>query len=150
MGVLEKLGRLLAGFWLGLLGIAILLSFHICGFIASLAVGAGAATLIGHGTLGVVVFFGVAFSPFASRAPSRFQLHGHRYAKARLADHRTSNPRVGSSNLSERASEIKDLVSVVAYRFCAWETVGKLLQAVPPPHDCPPKKFRKRPTRRRP
>jgi hypothetical protein len=41
MGVLEKLGKLLAGFWLGLLGLAILLSFPVCGFIASLAVGAG-------------------------------------------------------------------------------------------------------------
>jgi hypothetical protein len=61
MGLLDRLGKLLAGFWLGLLGISILLSFPVCGFIASLAVGAGAATLIGHSTLGVVAFFGVAF-----------------------------------------------------------------------------------------
>lgn len=61
MGLLDRAGELLAGFWLALLGIAILLSFQICGFIASVAVGAGAAMLIGHGTLGVIFFFGVAF-----------------------------------------------------------------------------------------
>jgi hypothetical protein len=36
------------------------------------------------------------------------------------------------SRRSERASKIKGLSVVVAYRFCAWETVGKLLQATPP------------------
>jgi hypothetical protein len=41
---------------------------------------------------------------------------------------RTSNPRVGSSNLSERASKIKGLSGFFAYRFCPWETVGKLAQ----------------------
>jgi hypothetical protein len=61
MGLLEKVGKLLASFWLGIVGIAILLSFPICGFFASLAVGAGAGTLVGYGTLGVVVFFGTAF-----------------------------------------------------------------------------------------
>jgi hypothetical protein len=61
MALLEKLGKLLAGFWLGLLGIAILLSFPVCGFVASLAVGAGAGMLVGYGTPGAVAFFGVAF-----------------------------------------------------------------------------------------
>ena len=61
MDALEKLGKSLAGFWLGLLGIAILISFQVCGLIASLAVGAGVLVLVGHGTLGVVAFFVAAF-----------------------------------------------------------------------------------------
>jgi hypothetical protein len=61
MGLLERAGKLLARFWMGLLGIAILLSFHICGFLASLAVGAGAAMLVGYGTPGAVLFFVAAF-----------------------------------------------------------------------------------------
>jgi hypothetical protein len=61
MTVLEKMGKFLAGFWLALLGLAVLLSFPVCGFIASVAVGAGAGTLVGYGTPGVVAFFGVAF-----------------------------------------------------------------------------------------
>jgi hypothetical protein len=61
MAVFEKLGKLVAGFWLGLLGIAILLSFPVCGFIASLAIGAGVASLLEVGTLRIVAFFGCAF-----------------------------------------------------------------------------------------
>lgn len=59
---MEKLGKLLAGFWLGLLGIAILLSFPVCGLIASFAVGAGVLMLIGTGTFGVAAFFAAAFA----------------------------------------------------------------------------------------
>jgi hypothetical protein len=62
MEVLDRLGEVVAGFWLGLLGIAVLLSFPTCGFIGSLAVGAGAAMLVGGGTVGVIAFFVVAFA----------------------------------------------------------------------------------------
>jgi hypothetical protein len=61
MAALDRLGRFLASFWLALLGLALLLSFPICGFIASCAVGAGVAMLIGGGTPGAVAFFVVAF-----------------------------------------------------------------------------------------
>lgn len=61
MAALDRLGRLLASFWLALLGLVLLLSFPICGFFASLAVGAGAGMIVGYGTPGMVAFFGVAF-----------------------------------------------------------------------------------------
>jgi hypothetical protein len=48
-----------------------------------------------------------------------------------------------SSKFSERASNIKGLSGVVAYRFCAWETVGKLFAGGPARHLAfPPKTFR--------
>jgi hypothetical protein len=65
-------------------------------------------------------------------APPYTRLGIRARSSARL-DHRTSNPRVGSSNLSERANEINWLLGAEPYHFCAWETVGKLLQAAPRP-----------------
>ncbi|MDR3464377.1 MAG: hypothetical protein P4M07_00390 [Xanthobacteraceae bacterium] len=60
--ILEKCGKFVAGFWLGLLGFALLLSFLVSGLVASFFVGVGAAWLVGYGTLGAIVFFVSAFS----------------------------------------------------------------------------------------
>jgi hypothetical protein len=59
--ILEVSGEMLAGFWLSVVGIVLLLSFLVSGIAASLFVGACAAWLVGYGTFGVVVFFVVAF-----------------------------------------------------------------------------------------
>jgi hypothetical protein len=59
--ILEVTGEHLAEFWLRIVGIVLLLSFPIGGFVASFFVGWEAAWLVGFGTFGVVVFFLVAF-----------------------------------------------------------------------------------------
>jgi hypothetical protein len=59
--ILEKCGKFVAGFWLGLLGFALLLSFLVSGLVASFFVGVCAAWLVGYGTLGAVVFSAAAF-----------------------------------------------------------------------------------------
>lgn len=61
MSLMDRSGKILAKFWLSLIGITILLSFPICGIVSALAVGAGAAAIVGYGTLGAIVFFVVAF-----------------------------------------------------------------------------------------
>jgi hypothetical protein len=59
--LLERSGEAIAGFWLSLLGIVILLSFPITGLVASLALGAAFMEMVGRGTFGLILFFGTAF-----------------------------------------------------------------------------------------
>jgi hypothetical protein len=59
--VLGQCGEVVAGFWLSILGILIIVSFPITGLVASFAVGALICELIGRGTLGVVLLFITAF-----------------------------------------------------------------------------------------
>jgi hypothetical protein len=59
---LEGLGELVAGFWLSVAALVMILSFQVCGLVASFFVGVGTAWLVGYGTAGVFAFFVTAFA----------------------------------------------------------------------------------------
>jgi len=61
MRALERAGKWAADIYLVLLGLIIIIGFPIICVVALIYLGAGAAALVGGGSLGIILFFGVPF-----------------------------------------------------------------------------------------
>jgi hypothetical protein len=66
--VLRRCGEVIAGLWLSILGLVVLLAFPAAGIVLSLVLGGVAAELVGGGTFGVVLLaiVALAFGVFLS------------------------------------------------------------------------------------